>query len=163
MLPSEARLTRRGALLGAASLAALPCFTSGCTRHRPHITTASENLLDETLALEQTLLASYEAALGLVSRRTPLAQTIMLIRAEHLAHRGALLTAGAKEAPLPSSTPAPAALGPGGPRVALATAENAAATIRVDACARAPRELAPLLASLAASETAHAALLREAR
>ena len=152
-------MTRRNALLGGAAIA----WLGGCTRHKPHIPTPQENLLDETLALEESLLAAYDAALAQPGATSAFRRTLTQIRHAHAAHRSALLTAGAQVAPPVSPTPTPLATPRTETARTLAATESAAATIRTDTCLRAPRDLAPLLASLAASEAAHAALLRGAR
>jgi hypothetical protein len=159
MLPSVLELTRRNALLGGVAIACL----GGCTRHKAHIPTPRENLLDETLALEESLLAAYDAALAQAGVTPAFARTLTDIRNAHAVHRNVLLTAGAQSAPPASTTPTPLANPRGETARTLAATETAAATIRTDTCLRAPRDLAPLLASLAASEAAHAALLRGAR
>lgn len=159
MLPRVPDLTRRHLLVGGAAVACV----GGCTRHRPHVPTPRENLLDETLALEDSLLSSYDAALQRLGARPAAAAMLGQIRAAHAAHRVALLTAGAQ--PLPTTSPSPTLppVAPSETTRTLAASETAAATIRTDSCMRAPRDLAPLLASLAASEAAHAALLHELR
>jgi hypothetical protein len=161
VLPTGRRLSRRGVLLGTASAAVLPAVTTGCTRHKPHVPTPRETLLDETLALEDVLLSAYDVALAAFGRRSALTPTLVHIRAEHAAHRAALIRAGAQPAPEATPSPTPAAIAPAETTRTLAATERAAATIRTDTCVRAPRDLAPLLGSLAASESAHAALLRE--
>src|SRR3954451_354161 len=159
MLPRVWEMSRRNALLGGAAVVCL----GGCTRHKPHIPTPRENLLDETLALEESLLAAYDAALAEVGTTTALARTLRLIRSAHAVHRTVLLSAGAVSASPVTASPTPLPVPRGETARTLAASESAAATIRTDTCLRAPRDLAPLLASLAASETSHAALLREAR
>src|SRR3954449_1260605 len=137
MLPRVPEITRRSALLGGAALACV----GGCTRHKPHVPTPRENLLDETLALEDSILAAYDAALAAAVPTSALARTLMHIRSEHAAHRSALLTAGAQAAPQPSTSPTPSAVPARGEATrALAATETAAATIRTDTCLRAPRD-----------------------
>jgi hypothetical protein len=120
-------------------------------------------MLDETLALEDEILSAYDAAITAVGARSKVGGTLVHIRSEHAAHRAALLTAGAQPAPGATASPTPTVETRRDTVRQLAATERAAATIRTDTCVRAPRDLAPLLASLAASETAHAALLREVR
>jgi hypothetical protein len=151
-------------LLGTASAAALPLDASGCTRHKPHVPTPRETVLDETLALEDELLATYDAGLAAPGLRSNVRRLLVHIRSEHAAHRAALLTAGALPTPGATASPSATPTQRAADTVPQLTAtETAAATIRTDTCVRAPRDLAPLLASLAASETAHAALLRQVR
>jgi hypothetical protein len=154
--------SRRTLLLGAAVVAAAPEVT-GCTRHKPHVPTPSETLLDETLALEDELISAYDVAIATTSIRTSQRRTLVAIRSEHAVHRAALLTAGAQPSPAATGSPTPTITAPRDTTRTLIATETAAATIRTDASVRAPRDLAPLLASLAASETVHAALLREVR
>src|SRR5437868_4309972 len=157
-------LSRRSVLMGGATVAVLPIVSVGCTRRKPHVPTPRETLLDETLALEDELLSAYDEAITAPGLRSSLRTTLLHIRSEHAAHRAALLTAGAQPAPGASASPTTAPTAPPRPNARqLAATETAAATIRTDTCLRAPRDLATLLASLAASETAHAALLREVR
>jgi len=167
MLPrvqlSRRPVTRRGVLVGGAAVAALPVFATGCTRHKPHVSTPRENLLDQMLALEDELLASYDAAIAITSSSSTLGRTLAQIRAAHAVHRTALLTTGSQPGPAASGRPTPTVVAPGGTSQMLAATESAMATLRTEACLRAPIDLAPLLASLAASEAAHAALLRDVR
>ena len=135
--------------------------TSGCTHRRPHVPTPRETLLDETLALEDELLAAYDAALPVIGPHSLLGRRLAHIRADHATHRSTLVAAGAQQAPGPPASPTQSVIAPGDTRQMLAASESAAATVRGSACLGAPRDLAPLLGSLAASETAHAALLRE--
>jgi hypothetical protein len=162
--PSNATApSRRGVLLAGASLAVVPAVASSCTQHKAHVPTPTETMLDETLALEDTLLAAYDQALGSVPANSSLGRTLSLIRSAHAAHRSALLIAGAQPFP-PTTLPTTPTATPTASRDlarTLGATESAAATVRTATCIRAPRELVPLLASLAASESAHAALLRQ--
>ena len=162
-VPTDPGLSRRNVLLSTASAALLPLGAAGCTRHKPHVTTPHDTLLDETLALEDELLSAYDVAISTVAVRSPARGTLLHIRSEHAAHRAALLTAGAQPAPAGTASPTPIPTPSAETVRQLTASETAAATIRTNACVQAPRDLAPLLASLAASETAHAALLRGAR
>jgi hypothetical protein len=167
MLPRVPELTRRAALLVpvlTGLLGGAAAGLSGCSpRRHPPVPTPRETLLDDTLALEVSLVASYDAALRVLPLTARVRPLVAAVRAAHLEHRAALLTAGAQPLP-PQPTPAPAPVIPLTTAAAtLAATETAAATLRTAACLRGPRDLAPLLASLAASETAHAALLRAVR
>jgi hypothetical protein len=122
-------------------------------------------LHDAAVAREQELLAAYDAGLlaapGLAPRLAPL-------RAQHAEHLAVLETAD--PAPPPSaapsasasptaapSVPAPPAA-PADPAIVLAelvVLENDAGAAHADAAVEASRELAPVLATLAASEASH--------
>ena len=157
--PVNRPMSRRGLLLGSASLSVLASVTSGCTEHKPHVATPRENLLDNELALEESLLTAYAAAIEQLGPADARFRILTLIRSAHQIHRDTLLRAGAVPAPPTSAAPTPPAPH-GDPRQQLAATESAVATLRTDTCLRAPADLAPMLASLAASESAHAALLR---
>jgi hypothetical protein len=114
-------------------------------------------LADAAAVRERSLLAAYDAAVALVPA---LAERLGPLRAEHAAHLAALAV---PELPPPSSgpsaspSPAPQALpaDPAGLLAALAGLERAAASAHADACVRAGRGLAVVLASAAASEASH--------
>jgi hypothetical protein len=152
-------MSRRGLLLGSASVPVLASLTSGCTEHKPHVSTPRENLLDNELALEDSLLHAYAAAIEQFGPTDARFRIFTLIRASHQVHRDTLLRAGAAPAPPTSTPPTPPVQAPGDASQQLQATESAVATLRSDTCLRAPADLAPMLASLAASESAHAALL----
>lgn len=120
---------------------------------------------------ERSLLAAYDAALAAVPSLTDRLAPLRAEHAEHLAALGAL-----DPAPTPSSTsapptssppvspPAPPSPPPTGPApvtdpatvlASLAEAERTVSGRHGDAAVRAGRELAGVLAALAASEAAH--------
>ena len=110
---------------------------------------------------ERSLLAEYDAVLlvlpGLANRLTPL-------RAQHAEHLLALTgSASPSAAPSSSATPAPQVPPPATAAAALAgliTAERSAGDAHGAAALEASRELAGLLAALAASEHSHPVELR---
>jgi hypothetical protein len=158
--PMSRPVGRRGLLLGAASLPVLATVTSGCTEHKPHVPTPRETLLDSELALEESLLSAYALAIQALGPTDSRYRTLTLISAAHQVHRETLLRAGAVPAPPSSTPPVPPVQVPGDSTQQIAATESAVATLRTDTCLRAPADLAPMLASLAASESAHAALWR---
>lgn len=107
---------------------------------------------------ELGLIAAYDAAI----RGFPaLAPTLAPVREQHRQHLAALAPPAAPDqrssAPLalpPATTPDPAAA-----LRSLVAAERAAAAARVADCLAASPRLAPLLASIGASEAAHASAL----
>ena len=147
-------LSRRE-LLGLA--AALPL--AACTADDPAPAADPDDLL-RTAAVERerALLREYDAVLlvlpALATRLTPL-------RTEHAEHLAALL--GRPEPSGPPSAPAAPRVPPAGTAAAalagLVAAERAAAAEHGSGALSASRELAPLLASLSASEASHPVVL----
>lgn len=123
-------------------------------------------LADEAALREQRLLAAYDAAAALVPT---LAERLLPLRAEHAEHLAAL---GVPELPAPAPadpSAAPTPVAPTAPPLpadppallaALADLERSASTAHADACVRAGRGLAVVLASAAASEASHPVALR---
>lgn len=163
----EGRLTRRALFGGSLALAVTACEPFGSAeshaRGDPDVDTVRR-----ALAGEEELLARYEAVL----RRHPqLASRLDAFAAEHRAHRHALR---ARVSPSPSPI-SPSAAPVKSPRHStvppdsdqaisgLAEREQTAAAARLDDLATAPPFLAQLLASIAAAEATHAALLGEQR
>jgi rubrerythrin len=141
-------------VLAAAAVTAGAGLT-GCRLHdtpaRPHPDAAA---LAQALGAEEELLARYDAALAVA--RTPAARTrLAAIRADHRAHQQALLAVGATRPPGPTPTETPVS-----GAEALVAAESLAARERSGSAIAAPSHLAPLLASIAASEATHVVLLR---
>jgi hypothetical protein len=159
------RVVSRRALLGAAlSLPGVSLAASCRDRRQEQPPVPGAAALDAALADEERLLAAYDA---LFATHPALLVSFSYVRAHHTAHRDALLAAGAR--PLPpsagsasASTAASAAAStrpspdPAAARRSLAATERAAAKARTEACLTAPRALAPLFGSLAASEGSHA-------
>ena len=134
--------TRRQALAAGAAVLTAACTTSA-PPPRPRVRTADDELRDAAAAREQALIDAYAAAVA----TRPELQGVLTDHAAHLV----LL------APAVPPTPAVAAAAPS-PR-ALAGQERAAAAAHAKAALTASRELAALLASLAACEASHAAVL----
>ena len=130
---------------------------------------------DRAIAAETALLTQYDAALALpsVTADSGLQAKLTAIRAEHAAHATAIYTPLSK--PTPSAPPASSATTTPSPSAsvtqppattdaktavaALAKAEQDAASARTADILAADGPTAMLLASVAASESGHAALL----
>jgi hypothetical protein len=122
--------------------------------------------LADHLTAERRLLGSYQAT---IARYPALAKRLAPLRDDHRAHVTALeqalglaptATPTASASPTPQVTdipPVPAAAAAA--LVALRNAEHAAAAERAAACLTATDTAAPLLASIAACESSHEALL----
>lgn len=135
-------LSRR-ALLGLA--AALPLAACTSDDGPPPAPDPDDLLRDAAVARERALLAMYDG-------QTALSPALAGVRAEHAEHLAALL--GAATTAEPSAAPsAPVAV------AALVAAEREAAAAHGSAALEASRELAGVLASLAASEASHAVVL----
>lgn len=171
MLRPPASLTRRGLLrttAGTAVLGALAALTAACTPDRPALTPPAPSSSPSTgpdpdtaatqasVTRERLLLAAYRTE----SVRLPhLAAELKVFADQHVAHLSAL---GEDDQPLavpavpqrPDRSPAAVAA-----RRRLAQLERRAADGHAGDAARASTRLAPLLASLCASESAHAAVL----
>jgi hypothetical protein len=148
--------SRRQVLAGVTVALAGACTSN----HRPPAAPNPDVALTAAaIAREQALVTAYEAALLAHPR---LRAELAPYRDDHAAHLQALR-------PLPSPSPALPVTGPSPlpeptavlarQRAALAALERAAATAHATATATASPQLATLLASLAASEASHAALL----
>jgi hypothetical protein len=168
--------TRRGVLAAAASLPLLA--VSGCkgvgALAPPPRPAPDVGVLRAAIAAEEAMIARYGTAI----RRFPgLATTLTGLRAEHRLHLAELRTqlvipAGSpyrsgftSPAPRPAGSPGAASALPAGQAAALdflQTAEDSAAAALLRGLAAVPPSLAQLLASVAASETTHVAVLRSA-
>jgi hypothetical protein len=156
--------SRRGVLVGGAALLLTGCTSSGDPATPPGPT------LDERLAARaadeiRTLAATYTAT---IARHPATRSELSTLAAEHDLHIAALgpfappAASPRTGSPTPSATPPPALPVPSSQaaaRAALASAEHAAARRRRSQTRRAGAELARLLASVAACEAVHAALL----
>lgn len=151
-------LTRRAVLgLGAGAL------LSGCLRSKRRGKPAGRPDPDAALATsvrsaEVGLIAAYDAA---VRSFPALSGALGPLRTEHEQHLRALPGAGPSGAPPP--LPETALPDPTGALRSLLAAERSAAAARVADCLTASSRLAPLLASIGASEAAHAAALAGVR
>jgi hypothetical protein len=124
---------------------------AACTKDeppRPRLRTTDDTLREAAVSREQALLAAYAAAVPAHPAR---AAELGQLLTDHGAHLRLLSPATA-----PTATP-----GAGRPPSlrALAAQERAAAAAHAKAALSASRDLAALLASLAACEASHAALL----
>lgn len=121
------------------------------------------------LEAERRLLRSYDSVLTAFPQ---LGAQLSPLRADHAAHAKALTGMLAAVTGTPIGTATGTATGTGPPvthghrfpsataaLAALAVAERAAAAARTTSCVAAPRDRAPMLASIAASETVHVLLL----
>ncbi len=156
-------LERRGLL---AAVLAAPLLVTGCAKGfgalgTPPTPAPDVAVLTGIIDAEKAMVARYEAVL---SRSPTLAATLDPLLAEHRAHLTALtarlVRGAARPTPSPSPTrpvtvPATAAAAAG----YLAMAEDAAAAGYLRHLATVSPSLAQLLASIAASEATHAALL----
>ncbi|MEY9888765.1 hypothetical protein ABIA31_002413 [Catenulispora sp. MAP5-51] len=158
------------ALLGACSS---PAETSrpGSSSGEPEPAEHADPVRDRALAAEADLLSRYDAALALpsVTADHALSAKLTAIRAEHAAHAAAIKQ-GYTPPSAPVSSPAPSS--PGATTwsppattdtktavTALAGAEQHAASDRTADILAADGTTAMLLASIAAAESGHAALL----
>jgi hypothetical protein len=139
-------LTRRH-LLASTGLAGAAACTTSKTPPPPKAVDPDIALRAAAVAREQSLLAAYDVALA---ARPALATKLTPLRADHVTHLAALQTPDA------TATPATATATAGPP---LAQLEKAAAGAHAAAALLASRELAPVLASLAACESSHVGLL----
>jgi Arc/MetJ family transcription regulator len=150
----DRRISRRALLAGAA----LPL--AACTQGRTPAPPDPDDLLRaEAVERERSLLREYDAVLlalpGLAARLVPL-------RGHHAEHLLALTGETATPSPGPSSDPVPQVPLPATAAAALAglvEAERMAAAGHRAGALAASRELAALLASLAASEASHPVVL----
>lgn len=168
--------TRRGVLAVAASLPLLA--VSGCKgvgalapppRPGPDV-----GVLRAAIAAEEAMIARYGTA---ITRFPGLAKTLTGLRAEHRLHLAELRTrlvippgspyrsGFTSPSPRPAGSPGAAAALPAGQAAALdflQTAEDSAAAALLRGLPAVPPSLAQLLASVAASESTHVAVLRSA-
>ncbi|HWG60073.1 MAG TPA: hypothetical protein VG253_00035 [Streptosporangiaceae bacterium] len=165
-MPAE---PRRRCVLAAAAVT-IPLLAAGCkgvgalgTPPKPLPDVA---ILHAAISGEELMIARYHAA---VASSAALSGTLRPVLAEHEAHlvrlRGRLIQPGASPAPTAAArTPAAQQIPPGTAGLAfLESAEQQAADALVRRLAEAPPSLAQLLASIAASEAAHAVVLRAQR
>jgi hypothetical protein len=136
--------------------AALSPFVAACTSGpaRPARVDPDDALRAAAVAREQALLEQYAAAVG---ASPAVAAQLAAVRAEHEQHLVALgVPAAGSSPPSPSPSPLPTAAGSAVPSPSrLAAAERTAAASHAAAALVASPSLAPLLASLAASEASH--------
>ncbi|MDX6286835.1 MAG: hypothetical protein QOG53_2320 [Frankiales bacterium] len=143
-------VSRRGVLRAGLAVPVVAACQRERRRAEPPVPGAAH--LDTALADEDRLLAAYDQALASPTAKT---RSLQRLRDDHAEHRAALVAAGARVVPSPTPTGPPAST----PRPQLAAMERAASAARLESCLAAPRSLAPLFGSLAASEAAHAVSL----
>jgi len=148
--------TRRAVLAGPALLLATACTADG-PAPRPAPVDPDDALRRAAAERERALLRDYDAVLA---ARPGLAPRLVPVRGQHAEHLGALLGPPASASPSPSPTAAvpPAVPPPADDATALARlvdAERAAGNAHAADCLTASRALAPVLASLSASELSH--------
>ena len=125
--------------------------------------------LDHAIRGEELMVASYEAAVTAVASSAGDGAVVARVLAEHRQHLAALRSRLVLPPRLATASPAPSPVPaelPAGPRqvlAALAAAERAATVRLLDQLLAAPPPLAQLLASIAASEAAHAVILTRGR
>ncbi|MFL6114584.1 MAG: hypothetical protein ACJ786_25005 [Catenulispora sp.] len=158
-------LTRRMVLITTGVTALTSCASdakNGSSSGSPAQTAQTDAARDRALAAEADLLARYDAALALPSVAADSALTMKLasIREEHLSHAAAIRD-GYAASPAPTASPSPTIPGPDSQSTiaALAKAEQDAASARTADILAAEGTTAMLLASVAASESGHIALL----
>ena len=173
--PRSPVLPRRAVLLAAAALATAGCTARGTRQQAAPPPDPDVVLADEAAARERALLAAYDEA---VARDPALAERLGPLRAEHAGHLASLGVPAVPAGPsdptgAPSGGPAAGDATPAPPAVRppdlpadpalilpwLAELERRASTAHAGAAVRAGRGTAVVLASLAASEAAHAAVL----
>ena len=125
--------------------------------------------LDRAIRGEELIIASYQAAITALAGKAGPSAIASGVLAEHQRHLSALRSRLVLPPRLATASPAPSpvppALPPGAHRVlaALAGAERAASARLLNELLLAPPPLAQLMASIAASEAAHAVILAQAR
>jgi hypothetical protein len=137
-------LTRRHLLITTGLAGAAGC-TSNKATPAPKPVDPDIVLRAAAVAREQTLLRAYDDALA---AHPALATRLSPLRADHVTHLAAL------QAPNATATPAPLPAG-----TLLPQLEKVTAAAHAAAALLASRELAPVLASLAACESSHVGLL----
>lgn len=162
-------LTRRAALLSAGAGLLAACTSKPRPRTAPAVDPDTA-LAAAAVARELALLAAYDEALA---TSPALAPRLAALRAEHVEHLRALgqVPASPGASGTPQASPTPASPTPASHASASPPAGRAAVLLRLRALERAgadghagaalaaSRRLAPVLASLAASEASHAAVL----
>jgi hypothetical protein len=160
--------SRRSVLAGGGLLLLSAC-TGSSTPHSPGLT--ADQRLAHRVAVEVDELATAYALT--IAAHPKLRTALAPLAAEHVAHSAALVALLPKPTSTPDATGSPSASTstpstapsatvpstPGAAREALAAAERAAAARRRHQAGAAGPELARLLASIAACEAVHAALV----
>jgi len=167
---AEEQPTRRSLLVGLLAGAAL---LPGCSPDHPASPDHATRLVNTAVRREQALLARCHAT---ADRHPDLAHRLAPLVSDHEDHLAALghpvggtggASATAAGTPAstgasPSPTPPPVPASPDAATAAVADAERRAASSTLDGLEGAPGQLARLLASVAAAESSHHALLTTA-
>jgi hypothetical protein len=153
--------TRRAVLAGGPVLLLAAACSADEPAPRPAPVDRDDALRSTAAERERALLREYDAALA---ARPGLGPRLIPVRGHHAEHLEALLGQPPTGSPSPSSTAAvpPAVPPPADDAAALARlveAERAAGDAHASDCLRASRSLAPVLASLSASELSHTVAL----
>jgi hypothetical protein len=154
---SSPRPTRRAVLTGGPALLVAAACTADEPAPRPAPVDPDDALRSAAAERERALLREYDAVLA---ARPGLAPRLGRVRGHHVEHLEALLGPPDTASPSPSSTAAVASAvpPPADDATALArlvAAERAAGDAHARDCLVASRALAPVLASLSASEFSH--------
>ena len=149
------------------SLALVAGAAAACTDDEPAPAPVGPDpaLRAEAADRERVLLAAYDRALDALGATgmtaSALADVLRGVRGEHAVHLEALVGPPPSMPPSasPSASPAPSPLSPEKAVAGLADLERLASAAHAGGAVRASRSLAGLLASLAASEHTHPAVL----
>ncbi len=151
--------TRRAVLVGApVALLAAACTDSEQAPPRPALVDPDDALRSAAAQRERALLREHDAVLA---ARPGLAARVAPVRAHHVEHLEALLGPAATASPSPSApvppvaSPLPPPADDAAALTRLVAAERAAGDAHAADCLVASRALAPVLASLSASELSH--------
>ncbi len=149
--------TRRAVLTAAPALLLVAACTADEPPARPAAVDPDDALRSAAAQRERTLLQEYDAA---IAARPGLAPRLQPVRGHHAEHLEALLGPPPTGSPSPSATAdVPAAVPPPPDDAAalarLVAAERAAGDAHAADCLAASVRLAPVLASLSASELSH--------
>jgi outer membrane murein-binding lipoprotein Lpp len=129
---------------------------------------ADVQALDHAIAAEELMIARYQAALGALTGPHAATAVIAKVLGEHQSHLDQLTRRLVLPPRLATASPAPSPTAPALPAghravlTDLATAERAAVTRLTRQLLAAPPALAQLMASIGASEAAHAVVLAQA-
>ena len=150
-----------GLRTGLVGLAAAACTTGSEGRGPAAVVDPDLALRDAAVLREVALLAAYDATL---TAHAGLARDLRPLREEHATHLLALTglalrTAGTPTPPCRSSHPPTVPARPAGARAALRRLETTTQVAHREAAVTASARLAPVLASLAACEASHVAVL----
>jgi hypothetical protein len=149
--------TRRAVLAGGPALLLAAACTADEPAPRPAPVDPDAALRSAAAERERTLLQEYD---GVLAARPGLASRLVPVRGHHAEHLEALLGPSTTASPTVTATAAVPAAGPppaddAAALAGLVAAERAAGQAHARDCLAASRALAPVLASLSASELSH--------